>query len=323
MNAKHLRCLLMFLCVLTVLHSAVSGQTPEEVKRRVLASLQKIDNYPAAIVKGKMSVGNALRGNAHLHFRGKSMWMEIDRLPMADEETRRRLEATYEVMGTTDFPHTVEFDGKQFFEFSPYNLALSIQDVKSQPWIFADCPLLPEYWLHMGGNDRETFKKFCQDSKYEVKVEKLSDGEWKLSQSNLGSLLPGGNARVAIRDRYIIVDEKCNYLVTQYWGTGFQGTLVGTMTWEPKDGNWYAKKGIQTHSDHPVAEWEIDEIEFDASKCRQKFNELESIVPFATKILREDEKQNELSTKYKGGRDGETEFKLRELAWLKRKKEGF
>jgi hypothetical protein len=175
----------------------------------------------------------------------------------------------------------------------------------------------------MGLNDLQTFRRFFEIKGYETKVEKLSEGRWKLSQVNLGSLLPGGNDRVAIRDRWIIVDEKCDYLVTEYFGEGFQGQLAGTMVWEKQDGNWYAKEGKQLAGGKPLAEWSISEISFDASTCRNRFDDLESLVPFATQITYFDEKNVEMSQSYKGGEEGKAEYRLRQLALLKRQKEGF
>jgi len=74
----------------------------------------------------------------------------------------------------------------------------------------------------------------------------------------------------------------------------------------------------------PFCEWIIEEISFDASKCRNSFDDLETTIPFATCITHLDEKYHEISKTYKGGAEGEAEFRLRQLARLKRtKEEGF
>ncbi len=311
------------LCFVLTLTTVSYCQDTEQIKKKILASLEKIENYPAAIVKGKTAYMGETQGRTHLQFRGEKMWMQLDGIATANEMEKKRLTATYEVMGTSDFLHTTEFDGKKLFDFNQHNLTLYIRTVRRVPAKFADCPLLPKYWLHMGLNEGQVFRKVIETKGYETKIEKVSEGRWKLSQTNLGSLLPGGNERVAIRDRYIIVDEKCDYLVTEYFGDGFQGKLAGTMVWEKQDGNWYAKQGKQTAGGKPLAEWSIDEISFDASKCRSRFDDLESLVPFATQVTHFDERNEEVSQTYKGGVEGKAEYRLRQLALLKRQKEGF
>ena len=315
--------LFLSVCFMLAMTPVSHCQDPQQIKQKVLASLEKIANYPSAIVKGKTSYLGNTHGLTHLQFRGEKLWMQLDGIATADAKEKKRLTATYEAMGTYDFLHTFEFDGKKLYNFNQHNLTLYIRTVRRVPAKFTDCPLLPKYWLHMGLNDRQLFQKVVESKSYETKVEKVSEGRWKLSQTNLGSLLPGGNARVAIRDRYIIVDEKCDYLVTEYFGEGFQGQLAGTMVWEKQDGNWYAKQGKQTAGGKPLAEWSIDEISFDASKCRSRFDDLESLVPFATQITHFDEKDEEVSQSYKGGDEGKAEYRLRKLALLKRQKEGF
>ena len=315
--------LLLSVCFVVAAAKFVHGQDNDQLMKKIVASLEKIDSYPAAIIKGKTAFQGETRGLTHLQFRGEKMWMELDIVATADAKERKRLTASHEVMGTTGFLVTMEFDGKKFYSFDPYNLALYIRTVRRAPAKFVDCPLVPKYWLHMGLNTTQVFRKIAEPKSYETKVEKLSEGRWKLSQKNLGNQLPGGNERVGIRDRYIVVDEKCDYLVTEYFGDGFQGKLAGTMVWEKQDGNWYAKHGKQTAGGQPLAEWTIDEISFDASKCRSRFDDLETLIPFATEITHFDEKNNEVSQHFKGGEDGKAEFQLRKLALLKRQKEGF
>jgi len=298
-------------------------QDTEQIKQKILTSLAKIENYPAGIVKGRAIYRGRPEGIAHIQFRGNKMWKELDNIATADEAEKRRMISTKDVMGTSKFLYTAEFDGKRLFEFSPQTLRFTVRTVRSVPDPFLNCAFLPKYWIHMGGNKNEVFRNVVENSKYETKVEQISEGRWKLSQTNLGSLLPGGNARVGIRDRFIIVDEKCDNLVTEYFGEGFQGKLAGTLVWDKQDGNWYVKHGKQMGGDMPYCEWSIEEISFDASKCRNRFDDLETMIPFATCITHLDEKYHEISKTYKGGAEGEAEFRLRELALLKRKKEGF
>ncbi len=299
-------------------------QEPEQIKQKILASLAKIENYPAGIVKGRAIYRGRPEGIAHIQFRGNKMWMELDDIATADEETKRRMISTLDVMGTSKFLYTAAFDGKRLFEFSPQTLRFTVQSVKSVPHPFFDCAFLPKYWIHMGGSKYEEFRKIVEYKEWETKVEQISEGRWKLSQINIGGGLPGGNAMLSVRDRFIIVDEKYDYLVTEYYANGFHGKLAGTLVWDKQDGNWYAKKGKQMGGDKPFCEWSIEEISFDASKCRNSFDDLETTIPFATCITHLDEKYHEISKTYKGGAEGEAEFRLRGLARLKRsKEEGF
>jgi hypothetical protein len=177
----------------------------------------------------------------------------------------------------------------------------------------------------MGANSDHLFAWVIEYKKSETVIEKLEAGAWKLSQTGLGRDLPNPE-RVGIKDHFIIVDEKCDYLVTEYYGEGHQGVLTGTLEWANQDGNWYVKHGKQTLGNKTdgsttYAEWFIDEASFDVTKVTAKFDDLESKIPFATKMTFLDERQNELSSKHKGGKEGETEFKLRELARFKKLKE--
>ena len=297
-------------------------QDPEQIKQKILASLAKIENYPAGIIKGRAIYQGRLEGIAHIQFRGNKMWKELDNISTADEAEKRRLISTRDVMGTSKFLYTAEFDGKKLYQFSPQTLRFTVRTVKSVPAPFLDCAFLPNYWLHMGGSKYQVFRKVIEYKEWETKVEQISEGRWKLSQMNIGSGLPG-NEKLSVRDRFIIVDEKCDYLVTEYYAFGAHGKLAGTLVWEKQDGNWYAKQGKQLGGDMPFCEWNIEEISFDASKCRNRFDDLETMIPFATCITHLDEKYHEISKTYKGGAEGEAEFRLRELALLKRGKEGF
>lgn len=292
------------------------AQTPDVIKQKVKDCLVRIENYPSAIVKGKYSLRGNSRGMAHLQFRDNEMWMEIDSLAIANALDKIELKAIYKAMGTSGFLYTISYDGKTFCEFNPYNLSFQIQDRKNLPIQFADCPLFPKYWTHMGSDAAQLFRKIVEPSKYETKVESLGDGKWKLSQTNLGHLLPNGNARVGIRDRYIIVDEKCDFLVIEYFGEGAQGKLAGTLLWEKQGDNWYAKEGKQTGGSQPYAQWSIESIVFDEAQCRDKFNHIEETIPFATEIRIVDEEFRTLSSRYKGDADGKKEFEARERARL-------
>jgi hypothetical protein len=318
----------IFFCIVPLMCSAFSAHEARAqdfgvLKKRILASLDKIERYPAVVAKGMSIRGEDRKETMEVQYRGGKMSMEMDSLATAEGQDLERIRSVYDVMGTTGLHVMSQFDGKKHYEFSPYNLTLTITTVREAPERFSHSGLLPVFWTQMGGARRQSFRKFLEVKDYETKVEKLAEGRWKLSQSNLGSLLAEGNAKVGIRDRFLIVEEKFDYNITEYFGEGYQGKLSGKMKWEKQDGNWYAKEGEQRAGDKPYLRWQIDEISFDATRCRSRFDDLESTVPFATKIIHQDEKQNALSTTFKGGEDGEVEFRLRELARLKRMKEGF
>ncbi len=306
----------LFLC------SIVHSQELDRLKPKILASLSRIENYPAALVKGwtKPPGNDSGKEIATFEFVGDKMWRENDTISGVNEADRRRIIAVQEAMGTSTLMSTHSFDGKKYWHFSPYNLKLTVKSVRAMPQIFSNCGFRPQYWLHMGSDDGQRFANILNHKKQEPKVEPLGDGRWKLSQTNLGADAPDP-ARVGIRNRFIIIDEKCNFLVTEYFGEGAQGKLEGKIEWAEQDGYWYAKHGIQFHTGKKYVEWHIDEISFDPKRCRTRFDTLESTVPFATEIVQTDQRNTVLSTTFKGGGDGESENKLRHLASLKRQAE--
>ena len=60
-------------------------QEPEQIKQKILASLAKIENYPAGIVKGRAIYRGRPEGIAHIQFRGNKMWKELDNFSTVDE----------------------------------------------------------------------------------------------------------------------------------------------------------------------------------------------------------------------------------------------
>ena len=87
-------------------------QDAEHVKKKVLASVAKIENYSAAIVKGRAIYRGRLKGIAHVQFRGNKMWKELDNVATADETEKRRIISNKDVMGTSNFLYTAAFDGE-------------------------------------------------------------------------------------------------------------------------------------------------------------------------------------------------------------------
>jgi hypothetical protein len=292
------------------------AQDSEAIKQKVLSSHLKIEKYPAALVKGKYVLRERTEYAVSLQMRGDKMWIEGDSFARNEplEKQAAANKVVREIMGAGEFPLTIGFDGKNLYEFAPDKLTLTVKSVKSVPSVFSDSPFLPTNWVRMAGNRNQFFRNLVEGSEYETKVEQLDTTRWKLSQTGLGSRLPDGGKNVDIQERYVIVDAKCDYLVTEYQGNGFQGKLEGQLEWSNQDGNWYARHGKQLANGKPLAEWTVDEISFDAKKCRSQFDNLESLVPFATKVMTLDQKSNLLSTRFKGGNEGETEHNLRELA---------
>ncbi len=60
---------------------------------------------------------------------------------------------------------------------------------------------------------------------------------------------------------------------------------------------------------------------FDVTKVTAKFDDLDRKIPFATKMTFLMSVKKSCPRNHKGGKDGETEFKLRELARFKKLKE--
>ena len=123
-----------------------------------------------------------------------------------------------------------------------------------------------------------------------------------------------------MRERFIIVDPKLDFLVVEYSYTGGRGgRYSGLLEWEIHDGKWYPKHAKhQCHENSKLdIEWFIDEISFDAKKCRSRFDDIETVVPLGTKIDTFDANSKLLSTKYKGGEEGKQEYKLRYQALTK------
>ncbi len=318
---------LLLFYVLAISNECCLGQDNEALKTRMRDSHTKVENYSALIIKGRYTRAGDMVKIVHFQMRGEKMWMETDSYALSEPEALRiaRVNATLEEMRTKGLRFTREFDGKKLFEFDPYNLALKIKSVRGIPADFSLSPFHPATWAHMGGNSSQRFYKLIEASKYETKYEALGEGRWKLSQTGMGSLIPDESLRrkVSIQNRSIIIDARCDYLTTEYHADGAQGKLDGNIEWAEQDGNWFPKRGKQLLNGKAFVEWEIEEISFDANLIRTQFNDLEASIPFATRIFTMDEQGKTLSTTYEGGKDGEAEHRLRELALFKRKKEGY
>ncbi|MGN6544972.1 MAG: hypothetical protein ACTHK7_07975 [Aureliella sp.] len=297
-----------------------AAQDVETLKANVLKSLAKIEGYSVGVVKGRWIrwdvIGIRLHSgiietSALFHFRDRQMWIEFDERNL-NERRAAEVQAIRKARGTEGLLNIWEFDGKTSYAFDPHNLELIISPWTELPSHFALLPLLPQNWLSMGGYPTQRFDRFIGDPDNPVNVEPLGDGRWKLSQSDLGSRLPEEERKkfIDVKDRWIIVDEKCDFLVTEYYGIGAQVQVEGFFEWEKQDGNWYAKHGKQFSRGKPDLEWFIESITFDPSKCRTEFSDLESIVPPATRIETNDERTL-ISRTYKNGKEGEAEYQRR------------
>ncbi|MGN6544974.1 MAG: hypothetical protein ACTHK7_07985 [Aureliella sp.] len=306
---------LLTLSILIAYGNMAAAQDVETVKANVLKSLAKIEGYSVGVVKGTWINSAVIERSGQFHFRDHQMWIEYDGSDLREDPEKRaaRIKAAREARGTVGLLHTSEFDGTTHYDFDPYNLALQISPTTKLPPIFAGLPLLPQNWLSMGGAPTQRFDRFIGDPDYEVNVEPLGDGRWKLSQSDLGSRLPEEVRKqfIGVKDRWIIVDEKCDFLVTEYYGIGEKVQVEGFMEWEKQEGRWYAKHGKQLFGGRPFLEWFIESISFDPSKCRTEFSDLESTVPPATRIDTYDEKKRLVSRAYKNGKEGEAEYQRR------------
>jgi hypothetical protein len=293
-------------------------QDADDIKQFVLKSIARIENYPAVVITGDYA-SNVHISTAKVYVRGKEIWGEFQETDYdsPQEVQERKRSNIMRIMGC-ELPIMRAFDGKRFYLFNPFSLTLRIEPsqriVSDGAFLF----MLPHYWITIGSSDISPFRKLVEGKNAEVKVEPLSEGRWKLSQKGLEMNLKDESlrSRVGIRERFIIVDPKLDYLATEYEGNGAMGRVAGQFEWEKQDGSWYVKHGKHTINDKLMSEWHIKEISFDANKCRARFDDMESVVPFATQVTIYDGSKKAVE-RYKGGKAGEEEFKLRDLALAK------
>ncbi len=302
-------CVIVSLLFLTTLLPLAKGQDAETVKKLALASIARVDNHPTIVAKGKYET-HALEGTTSFSVRGDEFWEEYNHTSKDLSKERQDKDHKFwrRIMGT-ELPIIRAFDGKNTYLFVPSGLRLEIQPMRT---LKTECPeMLPKYWNAMG-QALVRFQDTIQNKRYEPTVEELGNGRWKFSKTGIGKDIKNATAH----DMQIIVDAKYDYLVTEYeGGGGMLGQMTGRLEWEKNDeGFWYVKHGKRLVNGRLKCEWYFDEISFDAKKCRSRFNDLETVVPFATNVLIYDANKKLVTERYIGGQAGEEEFRLRKLA---------
>lgn len=305
-------------CLLLFFHiREADGQDAETVKKSVLQSITRIENYPAVVISGRFISDAVEEATTTINVRGSEIWEEYEIYGKLDQpvplEQQKKLRAKQKRIMQCDLPSMAAFDSKFAYQFNPVGLVLTIEPSRIKVGGFS--AMLPKSWITFGNNMTLRFRDLVDVNSGDVKIEPLADGKWKLSQTGLGE----GVKIVAVRNRHIIVDPKLDFLVTEYEADGgVIGKLSGQLEWEKQDGSWYVKHGKHFLGSRVTAEWFITEISFDARKCRKQFDDMESIVPFATCVEVYDGDKKLTSQRYKGGKAGEEEYQLRKLAMLSR-----
>lgn len=310
------------LCSAQTFMAQLKAEDAEAVERRVLAAIDAVESYPSVKLKGRLESGRKLILTlVSLEVRGDEIWQEYE--SFSADEPRAEVEKKRDVMrkiSGCDLPRIAAFDGKTNYTFDPYNLFLTTRPSQNfRGGGFNIASMLPTNWVAMTAGGTSHFRRFVENKSVPVLVEQLPDGQWKLSQKDMDHRLPPElRDKIGIRDRHIIVDPKSNYLVTEYEGSGgLRGDLSGQLEWAEQDGFWYLKHAKHMRGKETECEWFIDEISFDAKDCRKRFENLESLVPYATMIHEYDGNMKLVTERYKGGEPGKEEHKLRTLALRK------
>ena len=307
-----------FLCI-----SIADAQEIDDIKKEVLATIGKIENYPSVVFKGRFNRGQS-SSDVAFSVRGTQVWNESARKQLDDpnpEKTSASQTKAREIMGSGDLKAIDAFDGKYSYAFDPFNLCVSMK-ASSRPTGFgSETNMLPNNWLTLGNRGSDTFRQVVEAKKPAVQAEQLVDGRWKFFQKDMGKdLAKELQEHLHMRECFIIVDPKLDFLVVEYsYTSGRGGRYSGLLEWELHDGKWYPKHAKhQCHENSKLdIEWFIDEISFDAKKCRSRFDDIETVVPLGTKIDTFDANHKMLSTKHKGGEEGKQEYKLRYQALSK------
>jgi hypothetical protein len=306
-----------------VCNSCVMGQEADEVKRFVLASITKIENYPSVVFKGRFKKGK-FSSDVAFSVRGDQVWNEYNRIQIDDPDpakTATNLIDIRKIMGSGELKTTNAFDGKNVYSFDPYNLTILIRPSTQPTGFGSEIYMLPKNWLILGENEKSLFRHVIEAKRTPVQTEKLPDGRWKFLQTGIGKdLAKEIQEQLLMRERFIIVDPKIDFLVVEYsYTSGDGGEYSGQLDWGQQDGNWYPKRVEHQYKKNSRLdiEWFIDEISFDAKKCRSSFDNIETVVPLGTKIDIFDANSKLLNTKYKGGEEGKQEYKLRYQALSK------
>ncbi len=312
-----------FVLLLLMWKGNAQGQDEEEAKKAALASIAKIENYPSVVFKGRFNRGQS-SSEVEFSVRGVQVWNEYNRKQLDDptpEKTSASQKKAREIMGSGDLKAVDAFDGKNVYSFDPYNLCVSIKNSSKPAGFGSEISMLPINWMTFGNNGYKPFHLVLEGKNTPVQIDKLPDGRWKFSQTGMGKdLAKEIQEQLLMRERFIIVDPKLDFLVVEYSYTGGRGgRYSGLLEWEIHDGKWYPKHAKhQCHENSKLdIEWFIDEISFDPKKCRSRFDDIETVVPLGTKIDTFDANHKMLSTKYKGGEEGKQEYKLRYQALSK------
>jgi hypothetical protein len=312
-----------FVLLLLMWKGNTQGQDEEEVKKAALASITKIENYPSVVFKGRFEKGK-FSSEVAFSVRGVQVWNEHTSMQMDDpnpEKTAADLIKIREIVGSGELKTTEAFDGKNVYSFNPYNLDVSIRPSSRPTGFGSEIYMIPRNWLILGQNETSLFRHVIEAKRTPVQTEKLPDGRWKFLQTGIGKdLAKEIQEQLLMRERFVIVDPKVDFLVVEYsYTSGDGGEYFGKLDWDQQDGNWYPKRVQHQYKKNSRLdiEWFIDEISFDAKKCRSRFDDIETVVPLGTKIDTFDANHKRLSTKYKGGEEGKQEYKLRYQALTK------
>jgi hypothetical protein len=304
------------LIFVVAINSPSYSQDAESVKQSVLKGIERIEHFPAMTFRGTYE-GPAIDVTCTFHVRGDEVWQEnsdqLIKRAIGDEKKREMANAR--LTTKCQLPTILAFDGKNNYDFNPFNLELRIEPGKYKSSSESD--MLPKRWIAINGSPNLPFRKLLEGKIPEVKVERLNDGRWKLSQTGVGDNLPEeSRKRIGVRERSIIVDPKLDFHITEYETNGAMGHLSGVLEWEKQDGFWFVKHGKHIAEDSVLSEFRIDEISFDEKKCRTRFDDIEDIVPFATRIRTKDANDRLVTEQYKGGVAGEDEHKAIKRALL-------
>jgi len=303
-----------------------NSQDEAAVRNEVLASIAKIESYAAVVFKGRFE-NEFSSAESTFQVRGNEVWQEHDIVPKSEavpQNTELQRSKCQEIMGSIGLPGISAFDGKKAYAFDRFNLILTTRpSSKARPGSGGDGCMLPQRWLVIGSDGGASLRMMVESTTNKAKLEKLADGRWRFSQTDLGSHLPPDKP-VAVRDRAVIVDPTVDFLMTEYLCSGGgKGVFSGKLEWKKQDGKWFVKHAV--HQNKSIStlncEWFIDEISFDAKRCRSKFNDIEKVVPYATKIQAYDGNNKLIDERYKGGDEGEQEYKLRYQALSKYRSE--